>query len=166
MGDYVDQFGTATVAQGSGGKRKRVHVDDEDNGYVKDLMFTTDSTIGRRQLTKNQVYGQSAFLTISGSNVLDLGDFDLNLVHVNPTGTIHFITSNIAPAYRNGKVITLLFQGAATVNHAVSGGDGVYLHASANQAFIANSTLTLVYYSSDGTTVNGAWREIGRSVLV
>lgn len=39
MGDYTDPFGVATIAQGSGGKRKRVHVDDEDNAYVNNMYY-------------------------------------------------------------------------------------------------------------------------------
>ena len=160
MGDYIDQFGTATVAQGSGGKRKRVHVDDEDNGYVKDLMFTSDSTIGRRQLTKNQIYGST---TIAAAAALPLGDFDLNLVEVSGTGvTINTITSNIPKAYRAGKVITLRFEqaGNSVTDTALSGiaADRVAL-VGGNYSSGVGSTLTLIY----SATGNGFWTELAKT---
>lgn len=39
MGDYKDTRGAAVVAPGSGGKRKRMLVDDNDNGYLEDYYF-------------------------------------------------------------------------------------------------------------------------------
>ena len=140
---------------GAGGKRRRIHVDDEDQAYCKDVLFTSDSTIGRRQLTKNQIYGSTTVTPDSGT--IDLGSFDLNLVHV-AAGAIDTITSDIPSAYRDGKMITLLFDGASTVTSG-TGTDNVNVNG-ASFAADADDTLTLVY-----SATKGYWSEVSRAVL-
>lgn len=50
MGDYKDTRGAAVVAAGSGGKRKRILVDANDNGYLEDYYLYTDPAGARLSL--------------------------------------------------------------------------------------------------------------------
>lgn len=48
MGDYKDTRGAAVAAPGAGGKRKRILVDANDNGYLEDYYLYSDDVSGAR----------------------------------------------------------------------------------------------------------------------
>jgi hypothetical protein len=75
-----------------------------------------------------------------------------NVFTVSGTATFQFVNGEWA-----GRVVTLVFQGAATVQNTTGGGFGtIQLNGSTNYVGSAGSTLTLASNGGNG------WFEIGR----
>jgi hypothetical protein len=137
-----------------------IELDIDDRGYVKELR--TDATFTGPQIASfedeffhKRTQGDKGLDVASGSTVtLSEG----NLFDITGTSSIDYITTT---TWKKGSSIILRFDSALTVNHNTgsvpANTEAIFLAGSANQAFTANSTLTLVFDDV-------FWREIGRMI--